>query len=312
MTPKLRWSPPTLSSPVTRNVSGTSASANGSGGDMVVNVTGPLTKRLIIENARHVKMIGGEVNITSGALSDDEAHGIVVKNCTGDIFIEGLYLHGSELAEGFQIGNECAVTCRVFLQNCRVDFSHSRTTGNPVDANHADCIQAYGPCAGLYVHRFTGISDYQSVFISGDVGDVGSTWWSRVNWRFTEHIYTSGGVHTHPNTSMSLHYLGRTTPAVDALIGDVWLEPRTNITHTKEEQLFPYGGNRTGGQVGWSEAYRAIAGSDSISDFVTWPSVYAGGHHPIIGKLRFGLPRTGIDFVTTADCGMAYTSPGYI
>ncbi len=138
-------------------------------------LTGPGGLR--IDGGRNVVVIGGEISIadvpqgTAGA----DRRGLVVKNQTGVVHIEGLEIRGEDLAEGIQIAAPDAI---VQLQKIRI----GRVSSD--DASfHSDVLQVWGGVQELRVDRLTGQSAFQGIFLKSDISgaNIGAVDLRRVN-----------------------------------------------------------------------------------------------------------------------------------
>jgi hypothetical protein len=165
----LTWAPPTLSNPITVNVSASNRSLRLDGTrDYLVKM--PATalsgaNGLVINGGHHVVLVGGEIDIPwqGDTPPVNSRRGLYLQNQTGTIHIEGLYIHGSDLSEGIDLDERLGAT--VQIQNTRVENVHARDEVGFTD-NHPDLIQTWAGPALLRVDHFSGTSDYQGFFFA--------------------------------------------------------------------------------------------------------------------------------------------------
>lgn len=176
---KLTWAPPELEDPETIIISNENRSVVlepdrdyiikmhervDVNGGVVINGNG----------ARNIVWIGGEIKIPhAGEFSPEEwfiheRRGLYVQNWSGTFHIEGLLIHGPDLAEGINVGNGRYIGSVLQLQNLRVGPLISRQEEidvNWVNVNHPDVLQFWGGPTCLRVDRLTGYTDYQGLMM---------------------------------------------------------------------------------------------------------------------------------------------------
>lgn len=144
----------------------------------------PLKSGLKITGGRNVVVIGGEIRI--GWQGDDPStssrRGLKLEHQRGTVHVEGLLLTGKDLSEGIQIE---APEATVQLVNIRIDELRARDKRNFSD-NHPDLVQLVGPVRVLRIDGFTGVTDYQGLFLQPPRGTVEGVELRRVNIRGTE------------------------------------------------------------------------------------------------------------------------------
>lgn len=234
--------------------------------------------------ARHIVLVGGEINIPhqgaygsklsgSNLSFNDRRRGLYIKNWAGTLHVEGLWIHGDDLAEGINLGTTYPDAVAQ-LQNLRIEGVVSRPEEKAVNysyVHHPDVLQTWAGPNRLCVARLTGTSEYQGFMIAPkDHGEQMEYLDLRqVNLRG---IGVEGGRYLlwrkGENRGVGDDYVA------DAHIEDVWVQPG-EVHDPKIPVLWP---NR------------------DISSF--WSAV------------RFGTPEGG-DFVSKGTVGMDYISPGY-
>lgn len=180
----LRWPAPKLVKPkVVRVSEGGDAIRLAPGRDYRIVLVKPVSDvgGLQILGGRNVVLVGGHVTIPPAGpkATPADRRGLLIAGQTGTVHIEGLLIDnaGGDLSEGINIAAPRAV---VQIQNTRVAGIHARDEKGFTD-NHPDVIQTYGGVRELRVHRLTGTTTYQGLFLRGDSGPVGRIKLSKVN-----------------------------------------------------------------------------------------------------------------------------------
>ena len=161
---RLSWAPPKLTSPTRLTVTATSNKVElRPDRDYIVTLpSSPLVLEggLRIEGGRNVVLLGGEIVVPprSEAPDSKQRTGLLLKNQTGTIHIEGLRISGEDLAEGINLDQ--AERSTVVLQNIHVDTVHGSR-----DGHHADVLQTWAGPARLRVDGLTGSTEYQGLFL---------------------------------------------------------------------------------------------------------------------------------------------------
>jgi hypothetical protein len=179
----LTWAPPQLQAPTVVRPSATKRWLTlDSSRDYVVEMPSEALRGsggIVIEGGRNVRLIGGEIFIPDqgaswtgskaasgypgGLTFMDARRGLYLKNQTGTVHVEGLLIHGDDLAEGIDLDQRFGAT--VQFQNIRVEGLRARDQVNFTDI-HPDVIQTWAGPGELRVDRLTGDSDYQGFFLA--------------------------------------------------------------------------------------------------------------------------------------------------
>lgn len=168
--PKLTWAPPTLTNPITINVTNADRSIQmNQNQDYIIQLSEKLTGQLNLYGGNDVVLIGGHIEVPwAGDFEDLDSigsrRGMYVQNWTGTLHIEGVLINGPDLAEGINVDTRTEGAI-LQLQNVRVEDVH----GRPEEAacytcqgvHHPDIIQNWGGPTYYRIDRFTGSTDYQ-------------------------------------------------------------------------------------------------------------------------------------------------------
>ncbi len=164
--PQLTWAPPTLSSPITVTLSNSNKNAKlDPTKDYIVKLSGKITGTgsVNISGGRNVVLIGGEINHTeTGGPANNPGKdqlGLTLKNWTGTMHVEGLYISGTTLGEGIDVDTRSPGAI-LQLQNIRVD-----TVKGTQATNHADIVQNWGGPTVYRIDRLTGSTSYQGFMV---------------------------------------------------------------------------------------------------------------------------------------------------
>jgi hypothetical protein len=172
--PSLTWAPPPLTNPVIYRVSGTPTAITAAPGqDSVVRFVGPVNRRLVLQGGRHWVIVGGEINIDRPWEKSDDRNAILVKDATGVVHIEGVFMHGSYINDGIKA---CARDAVFQIENNRIVDVLGTQAGY-----HADVIQPYCGFRELRVDGLTGYSQFQGLMFKADAGRWRTTTLRRVN-----------------------------------------------------------------------------------------------------------------------------------
>jgi hypothetical protein len=213
--PRLAWAPPELHAPQTVRASpGSRTLRLDPTRDYRVKLpdgrlTGP--GGLTIVGGRNVVLIGGTIDVAleGAAPSVSARRGLLLKDQTGTMHVEGLLIRGPDLSEGIDLDQRQGGV--VQLQNVRVEGVHARDQKGFTD-NHPDVVQSYAGPAELRIDRLTGDTDYQGLFLNP------REFSSRLPRRFDlRHLQIAGGP-----TSQYLLWQAEPFPLA---IRDVWLRP---------------------------------------------------------------------------------------
>jgi hypothetical protein len=273
--PKLAWAPPALTSPTTIAVAqGDQRLTLNTAKDYIIKL-GSTTHAggLTLNGGRNVVIVGGRIALpTSSAF----AVGLGISGAVGTVHVEGVWIDGASGHEfdGVQIS---APKATVQLQNIRA-------TGlrGSYDTNHTDIVQPWGGVAKLRIDRLTGSSNYQGIFNQPDQGPIGSVDLRHVNLGYDDVGAKTGGY---------MLWLTNGCSAATTALSDVYVKGRPGATL---------------GSTVWPPAGGATDCEGILSSALTigWPSL------PVTGIVRWGTPAAG-SFVTTADAGASYRTPGY-
>lgn len=161
---RLSWAPPKLTSPTLVTVTATTPKIElRSDRDYIVKLPATplqLSGGLRIEGGRNVVLLGGEIVVPPKSEASDSRKrtGLLLKNQTGTIHVEGLRISGQDLAEGINLDQSEGAT--VVLQNIHVETVHGSR-----DGHHADVLQTWAGPARLRVDGLTGSTEYQGLFL---------------------------------------------------------------------------------------------------------------------------------------------------
>jgi len=150
----LSWAPPQLDDPLTVTVTATKTSLSlDPARDYLVRLPStPLTTSngVSISGGHDVVLIGGEIRTS--------ARGLLLKNQTGTVHVEGVRVSGESATEGIDLDQRRGAT--VQLQNIAVETVHGSYSGT-----HADVLQTWGGPEVLRVDRLEGSTTYQGFFL---------------------------------------------------------------------------------------------------------------------------------------------------
>src|SRR6266700_2422779 len=163
-----------FTNPVTYRVSGTPTVITAAAGqDSVVRFAGPVNKRLILQGGRNWVIVGGEINIDRPWEKSDDRNAILVKDATGVVHIEGVFMHGIYINDGIKA---CAPDAVFQIENNRIVNLLGTQAGY-----HADVIQPYCGFKELRVDGLTGYSQFQGLMFKADGGSWRTTTLKRIN-----------------------------------------------------------------------------------------------------------------------------------
>jgi hypothetical protein len=170
----LTWAPPVLTNPVVYRVSGTPTAITAAPGqDSIVQFVGPVNRRLDLQGGRNWVIVGGEVNIDRPWEKLVDRNAIHVKDATGIVHIEGVFMHGAYINDGIKA---CAPDAVFQIENDRIVDLLGTAAGY-----HADVIQPYCGFKELRVDGLTGYSQFQGLMFKADWGSWRMTTLRRVN-----------------------------------------------------------------------------------------------------------------------------------
>lgn len=161
----LAWAPPTLTSPTTITISNTNRSVNlDTTKDYIVKMPStPITAKggVVITGGHNVVLIGGEIRQDTNYNVDPgkDQRGLYLQKWTGTMHVEGLWISGTQLGEGIDIGNANPNTT-LQIENVRIETVHGSYA-----TNHADVIQNWGGPVTYRIDHLSGSSTYQGFFV---------------------------------------------------------------------------------------------------------------------------------------------------
>ncbi len=282
---RLSWSPPKLSNPRVVNIAARSSRTiielNPRADYIIKMPSSPVTRGIIFVGGRNIVLIGGEIAIPWQGRNASIASrtGLKIKNATGTVHVEGLLIRGDDLSEGIQIN---APKATVQLQNIGIFNMHARDQVRFRD-NHPDLIQTYGNVKRLRIDSFTGVTDYQGLFLSTKYnGAHGPVDLKRVN------IIGE-------RTARNLLWIQPQSAAGSVTLDRVYLDSSGTRKRNLGEAVYPSIWNVSSIQA------RLSSGS------VTWPR---GMRPRVSGAVNAGRPPGG-SYVLPSSVGTRYRSPGY-
>ena len=256
--------------------------------DYLLKAPEPITGPVELRGGRNVVWIGGEIRIDdTGRFSDPaERRALVIMDEDGReqdgriVHLEGLLLHGDDLAEGI---NTVAPTAIIQLQNIRIDRVMIRGaddrdgTGGYPDSNHADVIQIWGGQKELRIDGLSGVTNYQGLFLREGVNHVGGPIWLRnvdieVVETEGEDGFTYGGARPYAA------YPGEVgTQYVDS--GTVWIAHQRSSAFGSRfaEVAYRRGGRLIPDPVSGDATFADVlypmpdVGQDELGRYATWP-----------------------------------------
>lgn len=160
----LSWRPPELVEPeVIQVLPGSSRLVLEDDRDYILelpDVPVTLDGGLFVEGGRNVVLIGGDIRVPDAQSATEPARrrGILLKDQTGVVHIEGVRLAGDDLAEGIALEQPEGAT--VQLQAIEVAPVHGS-----FETNHADVLQTWWGPRSLRVDLLRGATDYQGFFL---------------------------------------------------------------------------------------------------------------------------------------------------
>lgn len=277
----LSWAPPAgyagypvqqVSSPDSLTV------VDGRGGDVriVLSPTRPVGP-VAITNCRNAVLIGGQITVlpTSQVAGADQ-RAIYVRNCTGTVHIEGVYIDGNVAgseADGIAVNAPEAV---VQIQNVRIEGLRGGYS-----SNHADVFQPWGGVREFRIDRLSGSSNYQGLQIFQTLGAIG------------------GG--TVRNTDIT----GSDVGPVDKGGYYLWMDCSDRYPLVLDNVYVAGRKGRPFGQSIWPPVSDPECPATITGGMATWP-----GNRALSGGVREGQPAAG-DFVAPGSVGVGYRSPGY-
>jgi len=286
---KLLWAPPVLSDPTTITVTDSTRYYELTPGrDYIVKMPAtPLGRNtrqgypaLWLAGGRNVVIIGGEIKIdelANQSLGSFNQRGLVLSGQTGTVHIEGLWIHGSGMAQAVSFDNGRGPLGTVQIENTRIETMHPvwhTASGDPVEV-HSDSIQSWEGPAVLRLYQDTIISNGTVLQVQPRQYDSSQP---LGQWDFRHVNFVHQAVNSYA--------LWKSSATWAEYHQDLWL--KTNPDHVA------------------SGSHSAWAGNGNC-----WPCYNPGGSWPITGEpFNLGL-RPGGDFVPSGSVGTGYVTPGY-
>ena len=175
---RLTWAPPALENPITIEITNVNRSVKlDADHDYIIQMPQKITASggvsINARGARNIVLIGGEIEVgDAGEYVNDSAFGnkrraLNIVGWKGTFHIEGLWIHGDDLAEGIDVDTRTPGAI-LQIQNMRVDNVHSRPEEIQMDwkcHHHPDIIQNWGGPTQYRIDRLTGYTDYQGFML---------------------------------------------------------------------------------------------------------------------------------------------------
>jgi hypothetical protein len=146
---------------------------------LVVLPDGPKFGATVLEGGRDILIDGGHI-VMEWARSDIERRALYIKNASGTVRIQNLFIEGVDGAvfDAIAISAPDAV---VQLANIRVEGVRGTFAGF-----HGDIVQPFGGVKRLVVDGLTGRSSYQGFYLQETSGSIGSVVLRNVNLAYDE------------------------------------------------------------------------------------------------------------------------------
>jgi hypothetical protein len=161
---RLSWAPPALERPATIHADETDGAItlDPDRDYLIVMPDRPISfvGGLRIVGGRNVVLVGGEVVAPSENAAPDprSRRGLLLKNQTGTVHVEGLRISGDDLSEGINLDQSLGAT--VQLENISVTTVHGTR-----ESNHADVLQTWAGPSKLRIDGLQGSTVYQGLFL---------------------------------------------------------------------------------------------------------------------------------------------------
>jgi hypothetical protein len=134
----------------------------------------PKTGQTVLEGGHNILVPRGHI-VMPGGDTDLERRAVYIKDATGTVRIEDLFIEGVGGA-AFDAIAISAPEAVVELINIRVEGVHGT-----FDGFHGDIVQPFGGVRALYVNGLTGYSSYQGFYLEETSGPIGSVDLRNVN-----------------------------------------------------------------------------------------------------------------------------------
>jgi hypothetical protein len=104
---------------------------------------------ITISGGRNIYIVGGELDFTNkltapfgwANYNQSDRRGFQLLNQSGDIWIEGTWVHGNQIGDGFWLNNDNANVKFITIQNTVVEGMSSEDLATQNAGNHPDCFQ---------------------------------------------------------------------------------------------------------------------------------------------------------------------------
>lgn len=248
----------------------------------------PRTGVVRIEGARNVVIRGGETQraVESGGFQDQDRRCLYFVNVTGDIFIEGMYIHANSNGDpydGIYVVNNTEVATTITIQNTRIEGVTGSSAGFHGDAFQMQDSSEFNGTIRWY--RCTVTTNYQGYYALHEGTDTVSQF-EDVNYDIT----SKNGACLWFGDHLQEYWSHRYTE----LGPGVYLDPADSGGDTMFDQVRP-------NDVSPDVSERPVLNAGVM----TWPN-----SDYITGELLEGDPPDG-DFVPAENVGIGYESPGY-
>jgi hypothetical protein len=134
--------------------------------DYLVRVSpdGPRRKGLIVQGGHNVVIVGGEIRIgwQGKKPNHHDRRGLLLKDQTGTVHVEGLKIGGRDLGEGIDLDQRKGAT--VQLVNLHIGTVRARDERNFSDT-HPDLVQTWAGPRRLRIDGLRGRTGYQGLFL---------------------------------------------------------------------------------------------------------------------------------------------------
>lgn len=291
---KYRYRPPAQVNPTVVNVpAGAGFFSHTFGGEedgLVVLPATPRKRGININGGRHIRVIGGEIDLTGAVEPASKESPVRAGTVTGSFTLEGVLINvGGMNLDAINIGGSSkapfAYFPDVYILGCRV-FNLKGNSGT----THSDLVQPQASIGKLYIDKLSGHElEYQGLFLSNEKP-------------MTELLLDRIDLTYQPNEVDPITYAlwlaaGAQAP-IPTKLTEVFIEPRAGQTLI-DSTVWPKAGQVNGS----GEAIGAESSDGGLT--AHWPA-----RTLINGSVAKGVPPGG-DFVTALQCGIGYVSPGY-
>jgi hypothetical protein len=275
-TPKLRWSPPALTSPTTIHVAGGDQWLTlDTSKDYIIDLgSTPHYGAVVLDGGHNVVVKGGQISLP---MSSGYTVGMSIRNNVGTVHVEGVLFDGSlgKEMDGIQI---VAPNSTVQVENVRA----THLVGS-YSTNHTDIIQPWGGVKDLRVDRLSGDTNYQGLFLRPDQGPIGSIELQNIDLNYDNVGAQTGGYLVWMTTGCSM---------APTTLSNVYVDPKVNWSLGKSV---------------WPDVQDSRCPATLSGNTVNWSKTRL----PVSGYVTLGPPANG-DYVPDGLAGASYASPGYL